>query len=174
MASCAFALVISFFCTESEHPDRVEIVRELNISWIEQYAKHVLVFGRSIGDVGPIRIAMIKLAIFNMFWYSSMAVLVFLILRELASHAKFESPQKRLCSASKTLLTELVIGTLLFVFPTLAIVLLSLFFHSINCLFFSCNQPTPMHTGVPEQSMQLGIATKHHDRVGVKAEFLVR
>ncbi|GMR47062.1 hypothetical protein PMAYCL1PPCAC_17257, partial [Pristionchus mayeri] len=124
---CSVWVVVAFFCSAAEHPNREEAIQEMIISWLERYSKHIIVFGGRVGDTGRLRGFLLKFAVYNFFCYSSMVLLIFLILRELKRHAKFESSQKRLCRTARTLLTELLAGSLLYFFPSLIIVLLKFY-----------------------------------------------
>ncbi|GMR61164.1 hypothetical protein PMAYCL1PPCAC_31359, partial [Pristionchus mayeri] len=136
LAACAFWVVFSHFCTAAEHPDRSRIIEEHNVSWLEQYTTHVIVLGAGIGDAGSVRLAMLKLAVFDVFWYTTAIVLIFLILRELKRHAKFESAQKRLCRTAQALLSEVVAIVFLSFYPPLF--LPDLFYFSARILFVVC------------------------------------
>ncbi|GMS90442.1 hypothetical protein PENTCL1PPCAC_12617, partial [Pristionchus entomophagus] len=131
LASFSFYAVTAFFLSTEEPENRIEIIERHNVSWLEQYSRHVIVFGVDIGDGGTFRAAMIKLAAFVVVMYLIMGLLIFLIIRGLKAHAKFESAQKRLCRTCKAYTIELLVVALLYTIPSL----IDIIFHICPPLF---------------------------------------
>ncbi|KAF8374057.1 hypothetical protein PRIPAC_80486, partial [Pristionchus pacificus] len=115
----------AFLCFTYEPPDGIEIAQKLNVSWIGKYSTMV-VFGRGIGDTGTLQSGFTKLAVQDIVTYSIMAFLIFHIVCGLKTHAKFESAQKRFCRTAQALLTELLVGGCLYIFPSLILIIFHL------------------------------------------------
>ncbi|GMS94573.1 hypothetical protein PENTCL1PPCAC_16748, partial [Pristionchus entomophagus] len=48
-------VVSSYFISTSEPTNRTQVIQQLNLSWVEQYSRHIVVFGEAFGDSGTFR-----------------------------------------------------------------------------------------------------------------------